>query len=429
MTYIPRVGLTWEEIEAKLETEGSLNKSYDSDVDGVLNLGAIPTIPRTKLEYPTEDVSFAYLLAIDKAYDEKTTSSSAGHVTSDSFADKAVTAWVGSRYQYMGLVGRFTDFENRYWQYLYYNASTKDHNVSVISGGTETVLGYEAVDIEKQPYLLLFSISGSTLKSYRDDLTTPKISVTDTTFASGKFGVETCKPFAETHISTIGRLLAPSSSLPRSLAIIEMDQLKQNLVEISQLNNIPDFLKQEAKKYEFLKAKGFTDDEIKELFGEIQTHVDLASVTWGTFDHKPEHNTMLITITTGNPYTSEKAITEQIEHAKSKGLKVLSPPRDYSEAIEQYRQLKQEFTEWIAGKDNYAYQTLGHEGFESFQVADTYYGNIVEGYKPDAYRNVPDWEMRRTLQMWKERLKCAEVVKSEAENHLKKLEEVEKKGW
>jgi hypothetical protein len=31
--------------------------------------------------------------------------------------------------------------------------------------------------------------------------------------------------------------------------------------------------------------------------------------------------------------------------------------------------------------------------------------------------------------MWKERLKRVEVVKLEAEKHMKKLEEVEKKGW
>jgi hypothetical protein len=47
----------------------------------------------------------------------------------------------------------------------------------------------------------------------------------------------------------------------------------------------------------------------------------------------------------------------------------------------------------------------------------------------EPYKNVPDWEMRRILQMWKERLKRAEVMKTEAEKHMRKLEEVEKKGW
>ena len=91
--------------------------------------------------------------------------------------------------------------------------------------------------------------------------------------------------------------------------------------------------------------------------------------------------------------------------------------------------LKQEFPEWIAGRHNYCYQVLGHEDFEAMQVADTYHGNIVDGIKPNAYKNVPDWEMRKTLAMWKDRLKRAEVAKLEAEKHLKKLEEVEKKGW
>ena len=35
-------GLTWAEIKNKLETEGSLNKQYDADIDGIIDTGNIP---------------------------------------------------------------------------------------------------------------------------------------------------------------------------------------------------------------------------------------------------------------------------------------------------------------------------------------------------------------------------------------------------
>jgi len=47
---IPPVGgLTWEDVKAKLETEGAKNKAYDSDVDGVFDTGAIPDLSRSKI--------------------------------------------------------------------------------------------------------------------------------------------------------------------------------------------------------------------------------------------------------------------------------------------------------------------------------------------------------------------------------------------
>ena len=37
------LGLSWEQIKQKLESEGAKNKAYDSDVDGVFDIGAIPS--------------------------------------------------------------------------------------------------------------------------------------------------------------------------------------------------------------------------------------------------------------------------------------------------------------------------------------------------------------------------------------------------
>ncbi len=408
--WLKKLGLSWSQIKSLLETEGAKNKAYDSDVDGVFDLEAIPTITRDKLEYPTEDVSFAYLQAIGKVYSYPDEGHMAGSLlfgTVDSFADKSVEVFITGEIGYV--YARWSDDDNFYRTYQETGLSTADHKLHKFVGGTNTELGSESVDLnDYYMYRYKLSCNGSAIKSFRVDMTTPKISVTDTDLASGKYGI--FSPNSDAYPSLYGSiyLRAPSTKLPQLKAIVEFDIIGSGTEEDPIRPNLKQLFDQHP---------------------ELDKQIDKTAVTWGAFDPKPEHNTMLITITAGNPYTGEKAITEQIEHAKSKNLKVLKPPRDYSEVTEQYRQLKQEFTEWIAGKDNYAYQTLGHEDFEKFQVADTYYGNIVEGYKPDAYKNVPDWEMRKTLAMWKERLKRATVVKSEAEKHLKKLEEVEKNGW
>jgi len=312
-----------------------------------------------------------------------------------------------------------------------------------MSGGTLTNLASEAIDITLDTrHLIKLSISGSTLSGFRNDMSTAAVSATDTTFSSGAYGILQLTA-GGTNVSQAlaAILLAPSSPLPPAQRIIEIDvagsgkendpirpNFKQRLVEISQLTNVPDFLKQEVKRYEILKTKGFTDEEIEAVFGEIPQHrVDLSAVTWGSFDYKGEP-TMLCVVTGDNLYQTG-AMLEQEDYAKSKNLKVYKPPKDYAEAVEQYRMQKKDFPHWIAGKDNYTYQTLGWEELNYFQVADTYYGNIVDGIKPNAYKNVPDWEMRNELEMWLKRLEHITALPDERDKHIKKLKEVEKKGW
>jgi len=429
MRIIKRAGLSWEQIKQKLENEGAKNKAYDSDVDGVFDLTAIPTITRDKLEYPTEDVSFAYLAAIQKLTYDRVRESNPGYRTVDSFSDKALLGLVCDlnplAIRYAGGANG-----NRYNAYVNTSASTADFKISKVIDGSETVLSSESVDLSRASgHLVMFSVAGSTLKGFREDLTTAKISATDTDLASGYVGTSIPTGGDYNYYASLltFELKAPATPLPKAKAIIEIDQLKQDLRPIP--DNAPAFLKEDIKRYEILKQKGFTDEEIKLLFGDIQTHVDLASVTWGAFDYKGEA-TMLIIITGDNPYQSG-AIEKQIEHAKSKNLKVLKPPRDYSEAIEQYRQLKQEFTEWIVGIENFAFQVLGHEDIEPLAVADFYYGELIEHkthYKQ--LKRVPEWEMERTLNMWNERIKRVTAIPAERkEKHQKKMSEILKKGW
>jgi len=400
-------GITWEEVKNKLETEGAKNKAYDSDVDGVLDLAVIPVITRSKLEYPTEDVTFAYLAAIDKAfiyYFNAEPDDELEVYTADDFTDKAVEGFVEDASG--NVCGRWSDVKNSYFCDIATSESTGDFRLVKLTGGTVTILAKESVDLNSGIfYRSKISIAGSTLKGYRMDMTTEKISATDTDHASGKYGHG--GDSGSMPIALGGKLLAPSSPLTKPKSVVEAEVIGSGTEEDPFRPN----LKQELSKHN--------------KFGNI----DKLSVTWGAFDHKEQHNTMLICITGGNQYTGEKAIQEQIEHAKRKNLKVLKLPKDYHEAVRQYKELKKEFPEWIAGCHNYCYAVLGHEDFEAMQVADTYHGRIIDMGDTKAYKNVPEFEMRRTLAMWKERLKRAKVMKQEAQKHIEKIEKVERVGW
>jgi hypothetical protein len=285
----------------------------------------------------------------------------------------------------------------------------------------------------------MFSLSGSTLKGYREDMTTPKITVTDTTFASGKFGHGGAMDSNPNPTIVAGRLLSPSSSLPSAQTILEMDiegngrdtpyapSLSKNLVEVSSLTGLPDFLYQEAKKYSTLRAKDFTDEEIQLLLGYIPQHqVDLDAVTWGAFEFYPDKaSTVIITIIGDNPYQSGA-----IERQKSKAKRVFTPPKDYNEAIELYNQLKNDYPHWLAGKDNFAYQVLGWEELDLFQNADFYYGELIEHKTHyNQLKQVPDWEIRNRLNELLDRLSKVNVLTEERDKHINKVKEILKKGW
>jgi len=176
------------------------------------------SVTKDKLEYPTVDVSLAYLHMIGKAYVERVTATKPwyylDYLTTDSFADKAVEGWLRDE---SGLHGRWVDVNNMYYCLIRTGVTTSDFRVSKRIAGTWTLLGYEAVDLNDLYNICKFSISGTSLKGYREDLVTPKISVTDTALTSGKFGsgdrVTDPNPYC---ISAI--LRAPSSPVAKPLS-------------------------------------------------------------------------------------------------------------------------------------------------------------------------------------------------------------------
>lgn len=401
---LPPILKKW--INAWLKDEGSENVKYDSDLDGKID--QLRTILRSDLEYPTEDVSLAYLHAIGKTQ-FKATPQGPALVTLDSFADKCVSGFTEAgdmKIINTVLVARHVDNNNFYHSEFHTPPATGDPSIARCLDGAYSNLARESVDLTDGDFFVnSFSITGSTLKMWRQeqrDLTAAAtISATDTTFASGAWG------HSGIRVANV-ELLAPVSRLQPAKVILEAE-----ITGSGERDNPfrPDLAQLLDKHPEF---------------GDI----DKYAVTWGAFDHKPEHATMLIMITSDNPYQSG-AIDKQIEHAKSKNLKVLKPPRDYAEAVEQYKTLRKDFPEWLAGKDDFAYRTIGHEEIEPLAVADFYYGELID-HKTyyDQLKKVPDWEMERTLKRWKERLERVTAVPTERkELHLKKLKEVLRVGW
>ena len=352
-------------------------------------MARIPTITRSKLEYPTEDVNFTYLGIIGKLGTYKDSHwLEHGYIeTLDNFTDKSIE-WFNC--QPMGaLLARHISGEDTYYYYRKHTDGKMQLLKEINGSGTELYCGESVANNAYYWYKL--SISGSTLKVYKDDMTTPIATVTDTTIASGKWGANIRQDYGGAPFSETIYLRAPSSPSVKPVAVVEVE----------------------------IVGDGSEENPFKP---------NLLGVEGGTFDHKSEHSTVIVTIV---KYKGEKDLTNQVEYAKSKNFIVLKPPSDYSEAVEQYKSLKKNFPEWIAGKDNYAYQTLGHSDIEPLAVADFYYGELLEHKTHyDQIKKVPDWELTRTLEMWYERLKRVTAVTSDMkEKHLQKMSEIFKKGW
>jgi hypothetical protein len=400
-------------------------------------------ISRSMLEYPTVDVLLQYLHIIGKAtlmiiegYTD------AGYVTTDDFADKAV----GDAAHEGGAVAifraRLANPKNSYFNRIITSATTADHDLLVIIDGTSTRLAYEAVDLPTCTwYSLRLECAGSTIKSVRAGVT---ISATDTCFAAGRFGHNFYG-----HISgEYGKiqypfLRAPSSSLPAAVAILESEvsgsgtsedpygpTLSSRLVPVTA--ELPSFLYREARKYEMLKSKGFTEEEMELLLGYVPQHqVDLDAVTWGAFEFHPDKapSGVVVFVYGDNPYR-QGAIQRQAEHAKKKGLRAFDPPRNYGEAVALYNKLRSDFPHWLAGKDNFAYMCLGWEELDAFQNVDFYYGELLEHKTHyDQLKRVDPKEIESRLLELKAKLEKMTVLPKERDKHLRKVEELLKKGW
>lgn len=406
------------------------------------------SVTRAKLEYPTEDVDLLYLLHIGKAQFKTHEDFNINLLTKDAFADKAIRCQVvysdaidfvyWHLYARAGDSGVFHDREfknNNYICDISIKRSTEDFRLLKTVNGAQTILATEAVDLYTlTAYDLVFCLTGSTLKGFRDDLASPKLTATDTDLASGIFGASFITGYSDDAdisyyfsfincVSSIPFLLAPLTKLPKPKAIVEVPVVGKGTLEDPFR---PDFKKELVR----VEKSSIPEKVWRAIRCNSKKEINRLAVTWGAFEFNPKESTTVVMIYGGNPYNSSRAIEKHVEYVKNSNLKAYKAPRDYKEAIVVYKRLRSEHREFTAGKDNFAYQSLGHEVLEAFSVADFYYGHLLEhkvGYKQ--LKRVPDWEIRRTLNIWRSRLERVNVLTEERDKHLRKIVEVIRKGW
>jgi len=324
--------------------------------------------------------------------------------------------------------------------------TTQDHLFVRWYGGSPTILGYEAVDLSDYHYLYGIDISGSSFKCYRAWVTaktissaTPKFTVTDTRYASGYIGIGFVGGYYPIPYAVPTWFSAFSRGV-EAVAIIEMNvegsgrpedpyrpSFSSQLVDITSLQNLPDFLYRDAKRYQMLNKRNFTDEEIELLLGYIpQTKVDLDTLTWGAFELHPDKSpTVIVTITGDNPYSPGG-----VERQKTRAKQAFTPPKSYDKAVALYNQLKRDYPHWLAGKDNFAYQVLGLEELDLFQNVDFYYGELLEHkVHYSQLKQVPDLEIRNRLNELIDRLSKVTILVDERDRHIAKAREVLRRGW
>jgi hypothetical protein len=409
------------------------------------------SVTRAKLEVPVSGVSFTYLACVNKVCGCSWSVSSYALLADWAFTDKSVFAFVQVN-AVTAIVGRMTNWGNFYRHAYDPTRTTSDHYIDKYVGGTGTILASEAIDIDNSGRGGRISISGSVIKGMRYEIPTPvhplslpspnaTISATDTTYASGYYGARTLRhtyPHSGTNPASIW-LLDPASELPQAQLILEADiegngkdapyapSLSKNLVEVTSLSGLPDFLYQETRKYQVLRSKGFRDEEMELLLGYVPQHqVDLDSVTWGAFEFHPDKaSTVIITIIGDNPYRAGAT-----ERQRAKAKRAFKAPKSYGEAVALYNQLKRDYPHWLAGKDSFAYQVLGLEVLDWLQNADFYYGELLEHKTHySQLKRVPEWEIESRILELKARLEGMKTLPEERDKHLKKLDELLKKGW
>jgi len=178
-------------------------------------------VRRIDLEYPTVDVLLVYLLCINKIQVNTEIL-----MTVYSFADRGIQSAVGwTTVIFSPQQARFIDIYNYYWNQIYQPATTSDHRLLKYVTGVSTLLGYEAVDLATEGYTLFkLRCIGTTIESYRVDMVTPKISVTDVDIASGRFRAFMEFPVGATNYGCnpfTAFLTASSSTSPKTIAYFE----------------------------------------------------------------------------------------------------------------------------------------------------------------------------------------------------------------
>ena len=400
-----------------------------AELDGHKN--AIPidhpfrSVTRDHLEYPTENVALTYLVAIGKMLEYVPPGgprpSGTFWPTKDWFTDKAVLSTLRGYYDVYILL-RWQDINNWYEVRQRIQLVTRDHDIRKYINGTVTQLAYEAVDLAGYRHFYLASISGSTIKSFRDQLITANIVVSDTDLVEGAFGVgDATSSENDRPIYELTYLKPPMSGASPAQQIIEYSVVGQGTENDPLRPDIPEDLV-------CLTENDVTPNEweaIKEnpscttSTGAEGRLVNRNAITWGAIDYKIGDPSMYVAIYGGSP-SYVHPLGKRLERiTRRKGVRVIAKgPFDVSKAREAYKILKQYHKSMIITENELAYQLTGLEEIEADAVADFYERELIDLGR---IKHVRTEILDRTLEMWIKKAK-----KHKRDRALKKLRKCKK---
>jgi len=369
------------------------------EVDGTIRVKD-RGITRAKLEYPTTNITFNYLITIAKAVwgieigrseDNALTS---GIKTVDNFTDKYIEGFVNA--DFSSFFARAIDKDNLYGIGIDSSRTTKDPLVHKVVDGTQTILASEGIDIDiGKSQILKLNIAGSSLTFYRNNSQIGTI--TDTEFTTGYWGYGTEINIDYANLPAVVYFGDATSRLQKPIAIVELPVIEEN------------------KRVEVQLPQDLRDPK-KLGLNLNKPQINLKSVTYGAIDYKGGSTMIIAIYKHGAPYLDPKRFEDVLAIAKNK-WKV---PNSVQEAEEIWKEFKNANPDMIAGKHTVAYHIIGDANIEPCSVADFYHGNLIQEQK---IKGVPEWELRRTLLRWKDKLEKARLNAELKEKHMKKLEE------
>ena len=247
------------------------------------------SVTREKLEYPTHGVSFAYLSCINQLMYCSCLTDGVLILTREVFADKAVLGFLQIN-DYALLVGRVQDRNNFYTARFVTSASAADFDMGKYVAGSWTRLAYDAVNLDTTGRGAALSITGTSLKAMRYEPSTPvdplnmpsparTLTATDTTFANGRWGYRNLRatsPHGGGHPDSI-YVMNPMSPSPQPVAYYEVPVVGSGTEEDPYRAQMPEQVEMDwsvfppaRRKYEILRRRGFTDEEIELLCPEVR---------------------------------------------------------------------------------------------------------------------------------------------------------------
>jgi len=259
-----------------------------------------------------------------------------------SYTDKAIKGYIKEEGFRVAHVGRVVSYRDFYYTRLDSAQATADFVLYKNAAGVGIELGVEAVDLVTDAiYLCKLSCSGTTIAAYRTDMATPKISVTDTDFASGGFGWgihggelvrADCTLIFDTNLE------APSSPSPRIVAFFEVPIIGDGSVLNPFRADLPRELIRDERTWtperrrqvEIYSRLGLSLEEINFLFG-IETHINTLSVSYSSLipsdpsSGRPINEVALIRVLESSP-EHVKPMRERLDAIRARpGARELTP--------------------------------------------------------------------------------------------------------